>query len=512
MRWKCRLVNSSLEHVCQMLQRIPEACIEHTVEQFRNRHTAKESAVAEEKHFFILKADAKVEYKMAAVAQMLRWAEAAFGEGTIAGIKKANGKLPYGLFATYVRSHAKLKKACGLMAGVTADTKYYRNMLARYTTALKLFLREGLSVTKEETESAVADNDAESAVADNAAQLAVADEVPESAVAENGPGSAVVKFTPYAVSPFIKYRTKKTRTGSQYFRKNVGFVRKHMRRRCLGGGRKRVCFQVAELTMDWYSIVRHSVDTKIMCRFPKQVLLMKAKQFQEDYYVACLKHGVEPERVEINGGWLNRLLGEYRISSRVPNRKFKVPRPVLAERLKIFWVGLACIRALILLEKGYDPEMQNIDQSPEHENEAGSAATNTLAIMGAPTVPLVENHAATRQRWSLNTVTDSNGQTRIERVRRSAHAAEKRAAIAHARGWGNERVIQAPAARAHAVEQRAAIAHARGWGDRGNGGTGLQLELLRWWQRWRNAYTTPAIRREEASRMLAQALDNGAGQ
>ena len=53
-----------------------------------------------------------------------------------------------------------------------------------------------------------------------------------------------------------------------------------MRRRCLGGGRKRVCSQVAELTMEWYSIVRHSIDTKIMCRFPKQVLLRKAKQFK----------------------------------------------------------------------------------------------------------------------------------------------------------------------------------------------------------------------------------------
>ena len=61
---------------------------------------------------------------------------------------------------------------------------------------------------------------------------------------------------------------------------------------------------------------------------------------------------------------------------------------------------------------------------------------------------------------------------------------------------------------------RAAIAHARGWGDRGNGGTGLQLQWSPWWQRLVNEYnlTTPAIRREEASRMLAQALDNGAGQ
>ena len=28
-------------------------------------------------------------------------------------------------------------------------------------------------------------------------------------------------------------------------------------------------------------------------------------------------------------------------------------------------------------------------------------------MTGAPTVPLIENHAATRERWSLNSVTDS---------------------------------------------------------------------------------------------------------
>ena len=58
----------------------------------------------------------------------------------------------------------------------------------------------------------------------------------------------------------------------------------------------------------------------------------------------------------------------------------------------------------------------NIDQTPFHMNEAGSAVANTLALMGAPAVPLVEYHAATRRRLSINTVTDSNGQTRSELV------------------------------------------------------------------------------------------------
>ena len=49
-----------------------------------------------------------------------------------------------------------------------------------------------------------------------------------------------------------------------------------------------------------------------------------------------------------------------------------------------------------------------MDQSPFHGNEAGSKACNTLALKGAPTVPLIENHAATRERWSLNSITDSD--------------------------------------------------------------------------------------------------------
>jgi hypothetical protein len=57
--------------------------------------------------------------------------------------------------------------------------------------------------------------------------------------------------------------------------------------------------------------------------------------------------------------------------------------------------------------KNYDPKMRHIDQSPFHANEAGSAECNTLALTGAPTVPLIEDHAATRERWSLNSVTDS---------------------------------------------------------------------------------------------------------
>ena len=38
------------------------------------------------------------------------------------------------------------------------------------------------------------------------------------------------------------------------------------------GGRHRKAVVIREMLMEWYSIIRHSVDTKIMVRFPKQVL------------------------------------------------------------------------------------------------------------------------------------------------------------------------------------------------------------------------------------------------
>ena len=162
------------------------------------------------------------------------------------------------------------------------------------------------------------------------------------------------------------------------------------------------------MLVTWYSIVRHSVDVKIRCSFPKKVLLVKALSLQQDYFALCLTNGVEPERVLVNAKWINSVLDEYRFSDRKPNRKFKVPRGVLAERLKIFWITTAKLRKLVILTFGYDPVCRNIDQSPFHGNEAGSAECGTLALKGAPTVPLIENHAATRARLSLNSVTDSS--------------------------------------------------------------------------------------------------------
>ena len=46
------------------------------------------------------------------------------------------------------------------------------------------------------------------------------------------------------------------------------------------------------------------------------------------------------------------------MSMRKPNRKYKVPKAVMAERLEIGWLNVARVRALCLAVHGYDPERE----------------------------------------------------------------------------------------------------------------------------------------------------------
>ena len=88
---------------------------------------------------------------------------------------------------------------------------------------------------------------------------------------------------------------------------------------------------------------------KIMCRFPLKVFLVKARQLQEEYNAAALTHDTPMETVEINERWACEFLAEYRLSQRMPNRKFKAARWVLAKRLEAYWISLYRIRMFCLL-------------------------------------------------------------------------------------------------------------------------------------------------------------------
>ena len=80
-----------------------------------------------------------------------------------------------------------------------------------------------------------------------------------------------------------------------------------------------------------------------------------------------------PNPPQIHAHWLRRWRLEYRVSFRRPNRKFKVPRHTLEDRLRVFWSNVAKVRQLAQLVLGYDLDIVNMDQSPFHINESGAA-------------------------------------------------------------------------------------------------------------------------------------------
>ncbi|MCP4007872.1 MAG: hypothetical protein GY725_27125 [bacterium] len=161
---------------------------------------------------------------------------------------------------------------------------------------------------------------------------------------------------------------------------------------------------VRQLLFEFFCSIRRSVSSRI----PSALMQVKASALVEDYILDCFQHNLQPDPPTINRNWMSRWRNEYRVSFRQPNRKSKVPKSVLTERLRITWSNLIRVRALARAVLGYDLSLHNADQSPFHKNEAGSKNMGTLTFKGAPTVPIKEDHAGTRSRWSVQTLVSSS--------------------------------------------------------------------------------------------------------
>ena len=185
-------------------------------------------------------------------------------------------------------------------------------------------------------------------------------------------------------------------------------------------GRPVSCPWLRQTLYEWFVATRYSIDwkrvqqgfpkqqsNKCMARFSRALVRQKAKQLLQDYCRESLMWGVKLQTVELSARWFHNWESEYGLSMRKPNRKYKVPKAVMAERLEVGWCNVARVRALCLATLGYDPEIENWDQSPFHNNESGSQNVSTLAVAGG-TVPLIEGHADTRERWTGNFTTFSN--------------------------------------------------------------------------------------------------------
>ena len=185
-------------------------------------------------------------------------------------------------------------------------------------------------------------------------------------------------------------------------------------------GRPVSCPWLRQNLYEWFVATRYSIDwkkvqqgfrtrhsKKCMARFSRALMRQKAKQLLQDFCRESLMWGIKLQTVQLSPRWFHNWESEYGLSMRKPNRKYKVPKAVMAERLEVGWCNVARVRALCLATLGYDPEIENWDQSPFHNNESGSQNVSTLAVAGG-TVPLIEGHADTRERWTGNFTTFSN--------------------------------------------------------------------------------------------------------
>jgi hypothetical protein len=138
-----------------------------------------------------------------------------------------------------------------------------------------------------------------------------------------------------------------------------------------------------------------------------------AQECKVSYLTAALKMAPDaatalPRAPVLSNRWLLEFRRQYRISLRLPNKRWKVSRDVLLERLRICWLNVYRVRRFIQLVFKYDPAVWSFDQKPFHRNEAGSKLVPTLAWKGQPCVELRENHSQTRDRWSCCTMAVSD--------------------------------------------------------------------------------------------------------
>ena len=124
-------------------------------------------------------------------------------------------------------------------------------------------------------------------------------------------------------------------------------------------GRPCACAWVRRELFDWFVTMRYAVDWKkynaecrsrgrykAMGRFPRSLMRNKVKQLLHDYCLESLVHGVKVEAFQPTARWFGCWETEFGVTRRQPNRKYKVAKWIMAERLEIMWCNTARVRAL----------------------------------------------------------------------------------------------------------------------------------------------------------------------
>ena len=95
-----------------MLVQLPENCINEMVEEFKGRPVAVVAEIKAKSRFIISRGHF-LKHKHEAVQQLVDWAVVRYGDSKDCAMLK-QGLIPRGWFASYVRAHEPLMKACKL--------------------------------------------------------------------------------------------------------------------------------------------------------------------------------------------------------------------------------------------------------------------------------------------------------------------------------------------------------------------------------------------------------------
>ena len=333
--WKCRMHDVPRAGISKVLERLGDKVSARTVDEYKAAAAAGPLQPKKKPPVFILCRDRAESVRDETLKYLFNWCSEEYGTATVAEMR-STASIPRGTFVAFTRAHVNLMKHCTEHGIFSSQNHSYKNNLRLYMTAIRSYLERNPSVT------------------DDLKQ-------PSQSLVESQ--SAVAELPNVDSNPLVKYKNIHRRP-MQYNPHAANIVCDSKRRRAVGAGRPRTCMAFREAYTLWWSIIRHSINMKIMCRVPKSFLLMRAKLMQREYYIICIQAGEDPEHVHINMEWVDGWLFEHRLNHRMPNRKFKVARWVLAERLVIWWINVHVVRTLIILFFGYDPDFRNVDQSP----------------------------------------------------------------------------------------------------------------------------------------------------
>ena len=183
-------------------------------------------------------------------------------------------------------------------------------------------------------------------------------------------------------------------------------VKASQRKRESGGGRRAKCPEIGAELFQWFvDTIRHCkarVGNDILLAKAKQILLDEKKAVQTMVADGVITEDQIPQWPSIGPSWIRDWRKRWRVSWRTKSIVYKVPRPVLARRLGVFWRNV--IRVRYYHSKMFPNKRlrcRAYDQKPMYFNQAGDQGT--FACMDDWEVSVREIDSASRARFTVMT-------------------------------------------------------------------------------------------------------------